>query len=98
MFSVFSARENHFRRLYSLVEYVTKEDVSTFQKAVRWTPSVGQESGRLKRESRRSSKTPPDPRGCLGVSIDPTIHKSIHIYLLFLSMRLWACGQRGSAA
>lgn len=44
MFSVFSARENHFRRLYSLVEYVTKEDVSTFQKAAGLPPVPDEET------------------------------------------------------
>ena len=34
-----------------------------FDRAIRWTPSVGQESGRLKRESHSVSNAPPYPRG-----------------------------------
>jgi hypothetical protein len=40
---------------YALAESVWNPD------AMRWTPSVGQESGRLKRESHRLPNSPPDP-------------------------------------
>ena len=39
------------------------EIVRDRESKLRWTPSIGQESGRLKRESRRVSSAPPDPGG-----------------------------------
>src|SRR5208283_4073274 len=35
---------------------------------LRWTPLAGQESGQTKRESRRVSNAPPDPRGLVQLS------------------------------
>ena len=44
---------------------VSADDLAVMRRMdeLRWTPSVGQESGSLKRESRRVSNAPPDPRG-----------------------------------
>ena len=57
-----------------------------FLQPVRWTPSVGQESGRLKRESRRVSSAPPDPRECLGGQYRPY---STWVNTLILPFRRW---------